>query len=67
MRIFYIRKFLNQKNDSNNTKVIKLEQNYRSTQNILDTASSLISNNDDRLGKKLWSENCYTSGLCTDQ
>jgi len=40
-----------------NTKVIKLEQNYRSTQNILDTASSLISNNEDRLGKKLWSEN----------
>jgi DNA helicase II / ATP-dependent DNA helicase PcrA len=54
-----------------NTKVIKLEQNYRSTQNILDTASSLISNNEDRLGKKLWSENskgdlievnCYNNG-----
>jgi DNA helicase-2/ATP-dependent DNA helicase PcrA len=54
-----------------NTKVIKLEQNYRSTQNILDTASSLISNNQDRLGKKLWSENtkgdlvevnCYNNG-----
>ena len=53
------------------TKVIKLEQNYRSTQNILDTASSLISNNEDRLGKKLWSENsngdlievnCYNNG-----
>jgi DNA helicase II / ATP-dependent DNA helicase PcrA len=54
-----------------NTKVIKLEQNYRSTQNILDTASCLISNNEDRLGKKLWSENskgdlievnCYNNG-----
>ncbi len=54
-----------------NTKVIKLEQNYRSTQNILDTASFLISNNEDRLGKKLWSENskgdlievnCYNNG-----
>ena len=38
-----------------NTKIIKLEQNYRSTKNIIEVASSLISNNDDRLGKKIWS------------
>ena len=52
-------------------KVFKLEQNYRSTRNILDTASSLISNNSNRVGKKLWSSasqgelvklNCYKSG-----
>src|SRR6056300_1862900 len=40
----------------NNTKIVKLEQNYRSTKNIINTASSLISNNDDRLGKKIWSD-----------
>ncbi len=39
-----------------NTKVIKLEQNYRSTQNILNAAVSLINNNEDRLGKEIWSD-----------
>ncbi len=52
-------------------KVFKLEQNYRSTKNILETASSLISNNANRVGKKLWSSadqgelvklNCYRTG-----
>ena len=52
-------------------KVFKLEQNYRSTKNILDTASFLISNNTNRVGKKLWSSsnqgelvklNCYRTG-----
>ena len=38
-----------------NCKVFKLEQNYRSTKNILETASGLISNNSSRVGKKLWS------------
>ena len=51
-------------------KVFKLEQNYRSTKNILDTASHLISNNQNRVGK-LWSSanqgelvklNCYRTG-----
>ena len=36
-----------------NTKVIRLEENYRSSQNILSIASSLISNNQNRVGKNL--------------
>ncbi len=36
-----------------NTKIIKLEENYRSTQNILSVASNLISNNQNRVGKTL--------------
>ena len=36
------------------TKVIKLEENYRSTGNILSIASSVVSNNGSRLGKTLW-------------
>jgi len=52
-------------------KIIKLEQNYRSTQNILSTASGLISNNSGRVGKRLWTHgsdgelvklNCYRNG-----
>jgi DNA helicase-2/ATP-dependent DNA helicase PcrA len=38
------------------TKTIKLEQNYRSTQNILDSAQSIISKNLNRTDKKLWTE-----------
>lgn len=37
-----------------NAKVIRLEQNYRSTQNILDGANAIISNNKNRKGKTLW-------------
>lgn len=38
------------------TRVIKLEQNYRSHGNILDAANALIENNSERLGKNLWTE-----------
>ena len=53
-----------------NTKIIRLEKNYRSTQNILSVASKLIENNQSRVGKKLFTNgesgdlvslNCYRS------
>ena len=53
------------------TKIIRLEKNYRSTQNILSTASSLIKNNENRLGKNLFTNgeigelvniNCFRNG-----
>jgi len=54
-----------------NTKVIRLEQNYRSSQNILSVASNLISNNQNRVGKTLTTNmeegdlvklNCFKNG-----
>ena len=66
-----IRNFLDFNKTYKNTRIIKLEQNYRSTQNILSAASGLIAKNADRLGKKLWTDSkdgdpvkliCYKNG-----
>ncbi len=51
-----ISNILNFEQDYPNTKVIKLEQNYRSTQNILNVAAAVIQNNEERIGKNIWSE-----------
>ena len=42
--------------DFKNTKLLKLEQNYRSTTTILNAANKLIGNNSARLGKNLWTD-----------
>ena len=49
-----IENILSFENQYQNAKVIRLEQNYRSTQNILDGANAVISNNKNRKGKNLW-------------
>ena len=49
-----LKNILNFEDDFKGAQIIRLEQNYRSTGNILDAASSLISENKERIGKKLW-------------
>lgn len=51
-----IRNILEFERDYDNVRIVKLEQNYRSTQVILDAANHVISNNIERKRKKLWSE-----------
>ncbi|MBQ3422843.1 MAG: UvrD-helicase domain-containing protein, partial [Romboutsia sp.] len=51
-----IRNILEFEKDYDDVHVVKLEQNYRSTQIILDAANNVISNNIERKRKKLWSE-----------
>lgn len=52
-----IQNILNFQNDYPDTAVFKLEQNYRSTQNIVNAANSLIEKNIDQLRKDVWTEN----------
>ncbi len=51
-----IRNILDFEKDFPGAKIIKLEQNYRSTNVILDAASAVIDNNEARKGKKLWTD-----------
>lgn len=48
---------LNFEKDYPNAHTVMLEQNYRSTQNILDAANAVINHNNERVPKKLWTEN----------
>ncbi len=52
-----IRNILHFEKDFPGSKVIKLEQNYRSSQNILKAAGTVVGNNTERKGKTLWTDN----------
>lgn len=52
-RVEHINRF---QKDFPGTRVVKLEQNYRSTQTILNAANAVIANNSERMGKNLWTE-----------
>jgi DNA helicase-2/ATP-dependent DNA helicase PcrA len=54
-----VRNILNFERDFPNTRVVLLEQNYRSTQTILDSAQSVISVNKGRKQRELWTDNGY--------
>ena len=49
--------------DFKDVHIIKLEQNYRSTNKILSAANTVIQNNSDRLGKNLWTESLEGDNL----
>jgi DNA helicase-2/ATP-dependent DNA helicase PcrA len=52
-----IQNILNFEKDFPGARIIKLEQNYRSTQTILDVAGAVVANNTERKGKVLWTKN----------
>ena len=51
-----IQNILNFKNDYPDYRLIRLEQNYRSTQNIVNASNSIIAHNKDQIKKKVWSD-----------
>jgi len=51
-----IRNILEFEKDFPNARIVRLEQNYRSTQNILEAAGAVVANNLQRKGKKLWTD-----------
>ena len=52
-----IQNILNFRHDYPDHRVFKLEQNYRSTKNIVNAANSIILNNKDQISKKIWTQN----------
>lgn len=52
-----IQNIFNFKRDYPNVQLFKLEQNYRSTQNIVKAANSIISNNQEQIKKEIWTDN----------
>lgn len=66
-----ISNMLNFEKDFPKAKIFRLEQNYRSTQNILKAADSIIKNNSDQIKKTLWTENEEGEKIsvikCTDE
>jgi DNA helicase-2/ATP-dependent DNA helicase PcrA len=59
-----VRNILDFERDFPGARVVRLEQNYRSTQNILDAAQALIRHNRERKEKDLWSERGAGEKLC---
>ncbi len=59
-----IRNILEFEKDQKDTKVIKLEQNYRSTETILNAAHDVIAHNIGRMDKKLWTKNGKGEAVC---
>lgn len=62
-----IRNILDFEKEYPDAKVIKLEQNYRSTENILNAANGVISNNKGRKDKTLWTANGEGQKICLKQ
>lgn len=69
-----IRNIIDFENTFSGCKVIRLEQNYRSTKTILDAANNIIKNNENRKGKTLWTQsdtgekiNCYLASDDRDE
>ena len=58
---------LNFEEEYPDAKVVRLEQNYRSTQNILNAANAVIANNEGRKDKSLWTENPEGEKVCFTQ
>lgn len=61
------RNILNFETEYPDAKIVKLEQNYRSTKQILDAAQTIISKNRQRSDKKLWTKNNSGKPVCVQQ
>ncbi len=59
-----IENILQFKKDYDDVKVVKLEQNYRSSQNIIHVANEVIKNNEGQIHKNLWTENKEGEKIC---